>query len=672
MRLLNRLATLSLCLICAARGVAAEDTAAQWAEKQKDALATISDATLAETLKQGAPALEALFAQIKTAGASDALASTRIAALTQYVMRPGRGAERTAYADALLAAAQRAADADVICFFLNQLRWCGQARQADALRSFTHSTATGVADLAAMTIQAATDDRASKAASSADTRNAAFNKELSALNAKALTPRLLQAFDDPDIAFAGAALAWARTAGGKKETALWIAKLDAAAEPQRKIMLLDMLAARGDTSASGAVSARLSDADEGVAAAAQRALLTLSPRAFAAQIPALLSTLPPERLALARDSIRQLETGLIKKPLTRNYAAFSVSGQRVALEILKDRRTAAALPIGLAAIGSKDVETTIAGFRLLREIAGPEQAATLVGKLAATAGRVTPEAQSALSAAARRTPAPYEAALVRALATAPAASRPVLLETAARLGGAELLKSAEAATSDADAETATAAVRALADWTDSSSVPILLRLAATSKNAKHQTLALRGLAAKIDADEAAQKTAFALWSELQKTLPDESRKKMIGDLFKKEINAALGRPVTTDVPTEGGNVPGNLTDGTTEKAWYGGKSPARAVIDLGSAQTIHAAHVTFYHLDGRTYTFTLELSENGTVWKTVAGNTDDPKPATADGLRLDFAPVPARYARLTVLKNSANGSVHVLELKLLSDAFPAR
>jgi hypothetical protein len=181
--------TLKTCLLLAfllalgatAQEDAAEETAAQWAEKQKTALAAINDASLAETLKQGAPAFEALFAQIKTAGASDALASTRIAALSQYVMVPGRDADRAAIADAILAAAQRASDADVVCFFLNQLRWCGLPRQADAVRAFEKAAGAGVADFAAMAVQAVTDDRASKAQPAAPTRAAALNREFDSL-----------------------------------------------------------------------------------------------------------------------------------------------------------------------------------------------------------------------------------------------------------------------------------------------------------------------------------------------------------------------------------------------------------------------------------------------------------------------------------------------------------
>jgi len=230
-RLVN--VTLALGLFAAAATVSAQDTAAQWANKQQAALATINDAALADLLKQGAPALDALLAEVKTGYASDPVAITRIAGLTQYVMRPAGASSRTAYAGALLAAAQRANDADVICFFLDQLRWCGTPQQAAAIRAFEKSDKPGVATLAAMTVQAVTDDRAPKAAPVKPTHHAALNAELTALPVAARTPRLLQAFDDPDLSYAGVALAHARTTGGAAETQLWTGKLATATDPIR-------------------------------------------------------------------------------------------------------------------------------------------------------------------------------------------------------------------------------------------------------------------------------------------------------------------------------------------------------------------------------------------------------------------------------------------------------
>ncbi len=663
----------ALILLLAATPLMAQQplSAAQWAVQQKDALSTITETSLADTLKQGAPALEKLLAEVKTGGVSDPVALTRIAALTQYVMRPAGTAARKGYTDALLTAAQRATEADVTCFFLDQLRWCGLPQQADAIKAFEKSAATGVAALASMTVQAVTDDRASKAAPVPPTRYATFNKELSALDAKALTPRLLQAFDDPDVAFVGVALAHARAAGGASETKLWIGKLATVADPVRKIMLLDMLGERGDKAAGDTAAANLTDADDGVAAAAQRALIRLDASAFAAQIPALLKGLPPARQTLARDGIRQLKTDLIKTALTKPYDTFSDTGKKVALEIIKERRMVEAVPLGLAALDSKDEEAVIAGYRLLREIADKNQAEVLVAKTLATTGRVTPEAQTTLAAAARRdTTGAYATALSKALVSASDAQKPVALETAARLGGDPLLKAVEAASASASADISVAAVRALAAWSDSASLPALLRLAVTAPDVKRQTLAVRGVSKMFNVMQVDKKALLPVWRTIRSQPGNEANKKIIDDLFKEETNVALGKAVTTNVPTEGNNVPANLVDGTLEKAWHAGKWPAQAQIDLGGVQTISAAHVTFYYQDRRTYSFTLELSSDGKTWKQVAGNAEAPKPATAEGLRLSFPETPARYARLNVLKNSANFAVHVCELKLFQMQAP--
>jgi len=669
-RLVN--VTLALGLFVAAATVSAQDTAAQWANKQQAALATINDAALADLLKQGAPALDVLLAEVKTGYASDPVAITRIAGLTQYVMRPAGASSRAAYAGALLAAAQRASDADVICFFLDQLRWCGTPQQAAAIRAFEKSDKPGVATLAAMTVQAVTDDRAPKAAPVKPTRHAALNAELATLAVAARTPRLLQAFDDPDLSYAGVALAHARTTtGGTAETQLWTGKLATATDPVRKVMLLDMLGDRGDKSACAAIAPFLSDADDTVVFAARQALIRLDPAAFAAQLPALLKTLPPNRLALIRDGARQLKTEQLKDAVVRSYDTFSDTGKKVALELIKERRITEAARLGLSALDAQDEDAAIAGFRLLREIAGSDMADTLVAKTLVSRGRVTPEAQSALAAAARRdTTGAYTAALVKALASAPDAQKTIALESAVRVGGAELLKAVEASLTAPQPDVATAAVRALAAWPDAAALPSLLRVAAKDPDARRQTLAVRGVAKLFNTCQVDKKALLPTWRTLRADMKNATNQATIDDLFKEEVNVALGKPVKTDVPTEGNNLPAHLVDGTLEKAWHGARTPAQALIDLGTTETLSAMHITFYHADGRTYTFKLELSTDGKTWKEVAGNLNDAKPATAEGLRLSFAPTPARHARLTVIKNSANPAMHVQELKLFSSVTP--
>lgn len=525
----------ALLVLLLAGPAAAQQTAAQWADQEKETLAAITPASLAETLKQGAPALDALFAQIKTAGQSDAVASVRIAALTQHVMRPENARGRKSYADALLAAAQRATETDVTCFFLDQLRWCGLPHQASAIKAFEKSGDASVAPLATITLLAVTDDRASKATPPAPTRNATLNRQLAALKDAPRMAAILKAADDPDTAYAGVALAWAATTGGKAETKVWGAKLMTASDPVRKAMLLDMLARRGDKTACEAVSACLADSDDTVAAAAQRALLILDPAALAARTPDLLKALPPERHTLVRDTLRQLSSGQLKT-LVAPYDTFSPAGKKVALELFKERRLAETLPLGLAALDAADEETAIGAYRLLREIAGKEQAENLLAKLPSASGRVLPEAQTTFAAAARRdATGTYLHVLTRAIENAEAKQKTVLLETAGRVGGDALLKVAEGAAASDNADVSTAAVRALADWADNASLPLLMRLAVTAPDARRQTLALRGLTKKLEAKNLDKQPFAAAWQTIRPAAGtgNEEHKTAIDALLKK-------------------------------------------------------------------------------------------------------------------------------------------
>ena len=137
---------LSLAMLCGCAAWA--ETAAEWAGKNADALAKINDQTIAETLKQGQAGFDKLAAQIKTGYEIDPAAATTIAAITQYVMRHPEVCPE--YANRLLAAAKAAKEPDMICFWLNQLRWCGGAELAEQVKPFTAAQDKGVADFAKM------------------------------------------------------------------------------------------------------------------------------------------------------------------------------------------------------------------------------------------------------------------------------------------------------------------------------------------------------------------------------------------------------------------------------------------------------------------------------------------------------------------------------------------
>ena len=85
---------------------------------------------------QSSAAADALLAAVKPADATDPMAATRIAAVTQLVMCPKcdkAPAGRAVWSEALLKAAEGSSDAYRTMFLLDQLRWCGKPGQADRI-----------------------------------------------------------------------------------------------------------------------------------------------------------------------------------------------------------------------------------------------------------------------------------------------------------------------------------------------------------------------------------------------------------------------------------------------------------------------------------------------------------------------------------------------------------
>lgn len=649
---------LSLAMLCGCAAWA--ETAAEWAGKNADTLAKVNDQTIAETLKQGQAGFDKLAAQIKTNYEIDPAAATTIAAITQYVMRHPEVCPE--YANRLLAAAKAAKEPDMICFWLNQLRWCGGAELADQVKPFTTAQDKGVADFAKMVVQSLTRNIELRAPAP-ETRAAALSRELDALPPNALAPRLVKFVDDPDIGCVRVALARGVDCG-PDSTPLWIDAFQTQPDPERKVMLADLLGNRGDPAAVPALTAALADnGNLPLVEAAADALFKLNRSALVAALPDWMKRATPEQYGILRAAAKRFTTAEAAAAMQLGFKGASETGQRVALEFFQERQVSA-LALGLAAIENKNPDVVIAGYRMLRETAGPGQAETLVKKMITTEGRITPEAQNAVAAAARRDQdGTYRKVVLGLLNSVPDAQRQTLLEVAARIGGDDLLKAVISAADSDNADTSVAAVRTLSAWDGDASVPELMKLAVAAKTPKAQTLALRGVSKKFN-DKTADPTKFVeAWKAVKALKGNEENKKELSQFFSMQINVALKKKISANVPTEGNNIPENLVDGNVKTAWFGHASPAAATIDLGAVEKVNSCHVVFFH-DGRAYTFNVELSEDGKTWKKVCGNEDNVQPATAEGLRYNFELTAARYARLNVIKNTANQAVHVYEFEL--------
>ena len=105
----------------------------KWQSQNKAKLAEATkDEVLAAFVKDAASA-SALLAEVKPGFQTCPVKAFQIAAVTQYVMLPGK-AGRALWTEQLLAFAEKAEQPDVKMFYIDQLRWCGLKAQAAKVR----------------------------------------------------------------------------------------------------------------------------------------------------------------------------------------------------------------------------------------------------------------------------------------------------------------------------------------------------------------------------------------------------------------------------------------------------------------------------------------------------------------------------------------------------------
>ncbi|MCY2930248.1 MAG: family 20 glycosylhydrolase, partial [Planctomycetota bacterium] len=154
----------------------------------------------------------------------------------------------------------------------------------------------------------------------------------------------------------------------------------------------------------------------------------------------------------------------------------------------------------------------------------------------------------------------------------------------------------------------------------------------------------------------------------------DAQGKLVGQPYKRQLtvfdnfqrNLALDKPVTTSAgPTDREN-PRVVNDGFVEERgfWNAGPVPGWWQVDLEKTHAIHKIHVFPYWDGGRYYQYTVEVSTDGKTFRQVVDMSKTTAADTPAGHVHEFPPVPARYVRVNVLKNSANPGIHLVEVRV--------
>jgi hypothetical protein len=158
--------------------------------------------------------------------------------------------------------------------------------------------------------------------------------------------------------------------------------------------------------------------------------------------------------------------------------------------------------------------------------------------------------------------------------------------------------------------------------------------------------------------------------EAPKMLSKEEREIEYKTLYSPEVlGIAYKKSVKTSGPYEEGHGPklavdGNIKDPNVSSWWAAPPLPKWLEVDLEKPYKIGAIQVFPYWDGSRYYQYTVEISTDGKEWKQAIDMSSNTKPSTAKGDYHEIEPEQARYVRVNMLYNSANPSVHLVEIRV--------
>lgn len=119
------------------------------------------------------------------------------------------------------------------------------------------------------------------------------------------------------------------------------------------------------------------------------------------------------------------------------------------------------------------------------------------------------------------------------------------------------------------------------------------------------------------------------------------------------IDAKLPVPVANvTASTSDSNVPARAVDGSLSTRWSGEGDGAWIRFDLGSGKTVALVKIAFYDATNRTFTFDIQISENGTTWTTLQTGLQNAKNNNLQ--TFDVTDTTAGYVRLVGHGNTKN------------------
>lgn len=319
-------------------------------------------------------------------------------------------------------------------------------------------------------------------------------------------PLLVEQLQSPELARFTIAVQTAREMEHGGVTEALVGQLPQA-DADRRVLLIEAIAARGDESG---LPALLALANGDVKEAQVIALRVLRRIGNASCVETLLkhaAATDEEVAQSARESLEQLQGVEIDAELAKRLSGAQGAMREVLLTLVGSRRIDA-VPEVIASLDDADGKIRQAALTALGETVGPDQFKVLVVRAVQPKNAADKEvARKALMAASVRMPDREVCAeeLVAAMKNAPADAKVALLETLGSVGGTKALLALADATRSGDDQLQDTASRLLGGWMTEDAGPVLLTLTEDVKSSKYRTRVLRGyirIARQFTKDEA--------------------------------------------------------------------------------------------------------------------------------------------------------------------------
>jgi HEAT repeat protein len=353
-------------------------------------------------------------------------------------------------------------------------------------------------------------------------------------------PLLVEQLRSADKALFALGLGVAREIPGGDVTDVLIAELDRATA-ERQALLISALAERDEPKATTAVLKAIESRSTVVRLAAVRGLGRSGNRSC---VPVLLKAATDSHAELAETALAIL-ADLAGKEVDADLAALLQKAEGptrlVLIRLAGQRCIATTNSLLLKAVDDPDVQVRCAALTALGSTISPADLPILIARATDPAKPAEAKAaREALRATGARTTDRdgFADKVLAALASAPTASKCILLDSLLDVGGSKALAAVSAAANDADPAVRNAAYRTLGKWTSADAGPVLLALAKTPGDDKLQTRALRAY----------------IRVARQFNIPDRQRLAMYGDILslakrdeeRRLALAVLKRVVSTE------------------------------------------------------------------------------------------------------------------------------